>query len=151
MRSGYLREQLRGLPVAVAFIAVAVGFLLVPHVTAAAIAAILFLIAAAIVVEDRLLARHGRRTQGMVVGFEEEEDCFIPVVEYKDAKGETKRKTTRTGRGVQSPPVGSRVVIVFDPTGKYGCEIDSFWRRWGFALMVALIGAAFVVGAIWGR
>ena len=146
MKSQYCRGQLRALPFFLAWLAAAVGFIFSPSATCGVIAAILFLIAAAIAVQDHLLARYGCRAQGIVVDHVEEEEAFFPVIEYRDAKGEMTQQKTTTGMGVKRPPVGAQVVVIYDPTGKRGCEIDTFLGRWGVALFVAALGCFFLLG-----
>jgi len=51
---------------------------------------------------------------------------------------------------VKKPPVGSRVVIIYDPADKGGCEMDRFWRRAGFAIALCLFGVIFAIGALFG-
>ena len=137
--------------IAIGFIGMGALFWYSATVGLGIIAAVLFAISGAIVIEDYLLARRGHRAQAVVVDFKSEENCFIPVVEFQDGRGELRRLATKTGRGVKSPPCGSRVVIVYDPEGKSGCEIDTLFRRWGFAVMVAGLGCAFVAGAIMAK
>jgi hypothetical protein len=115
------------------------------------IAGVFFVLALLCMIGDRRLARLGQRTRGMVVDHRMEEDCFFPVIEFQDNDGATRRETTKMGRGVRKPPVGSRVVVVYDPTGKLGCEIDKFWRRRGFAVALLLFAIVFTVGAILER
>lgn len=148
MKSRYLRGQLKELPIAIGFIGMGVLFFISTTIALGIIAAVLFFICAAMIVEDYLLAQRGCRAQAVVVDFRSEEDSFFPIVEFQDRRGETRRVTTKTGRGIKSPPCGSRVVVIYDPEGKNRCEIDSFFRRWGAALMIAGLGCAFVIGAM---
>jgi hypothetical protein len=148
---GSIREQLKYVPFVIAFVAVGIGFIFAPSITMGAIAGVFFVLALLCMIEDRRLARSGQRAQGMVVDHRMEEDCFFPVIEFQDSGGATRREATQMGRGVKKPPVGSRVVVVYDPTGKLGCEIDKFWRRRGFAVGLSLFGIVFTVGAILGR
>lgn len=147
MKSEYMREQLRALPFAVGFIALGVAFMFFPHIALAVIAGALFLIALIIAAEDHLLVRRGFRAQGVVVDHHAEEDCFFPVVEFRDRKGTTRRESTKSGSGIKRPSVGSRVVVLYDPHGKMGCEIDSFFRRWGVAIAIGGLGCIFALGA----
>jgi len=148
---GSIREQLKYVPLVIAFVVVGLGFNLAPSITMGTIAGVCFVLALLCMIEDRLLARSGRRAQGMVVDHQVEEGCFFPVIEFQDNSGATRREATRMGRGVKKPEVGSRVVVVYDPTGKLGCEIDKFWRRRGFAVALSLFGVVFTVGAMLGR
>jgi hypothetical protein len=148
---GSIREQLKYAPLVIGFIAVGIGFNFAPSATMGVIAGVFFVLAFLCMIEDRLLERSGRRAQGTVVDHRVEEDCFFPVIEFHDSGGATRREATRMGRGVKKPPVGSRVVVVYDPTGKVGCEIDRFWRRRGFAVALSLFGVVFTVGAMLRR
>lgn len=150
-RMGSLREQLKCVPFVIAFVAVGIGFSLAPSITMGTIGGVFFVLALLCLIEDRLRARSGRRAQGTVVDHREEEGCFFPVIEFLDNGGATRREATRMGRGVERPPVGSRVVVVYDPAGKIGCEIDKFWRRQGFAVALCLFGVVFIVGALYVR
>jgi hypothetical protein len=145
---GSARGQSKYVPVVLAFAAAGFGFIYVPAITSGAIAAVIFGLALLCLVQDHLLARSGRRAQGTVVDFQAEEDCFIPIIEFQDDGGAIRRESTGTGLGVKKPPVGSRVVVIHDPAGKWGCEIDSFWRRQSVTLALLLLGAAFTAGAI---
>jgi hypothetical protein len=69
-------------------------------------------------------------------------------VEFRDQKGILRQDTTRSGRGVKRPAIGSRVVVLYDPTGKNDSELDSFLRRFGMPLAVAFLGGMFAIGAI---
>jgi hypothetical protein len=146
-----IREQWKELSLAIAMITVWIGFYFAPSLTTGVIAAALFALALLCVVQDRRLAASGRWAQGTVVDHQSEEGCFIPVIEFQDSDGIVRRDVARSGRGVKRPPVGSRVVVVYDPAGKMGCEIDTFWRRSGFAVALCLFGVLFACGAIYGR
>jgi len=145
---GSIREQLKLLPLVLAFFAAGVGFTFAPSITSGVIAAVLFGLALLCVVQDRRLALVGQRAHGVVVDHKLEEDCFFPVIEFRDRDGRTRREATKMGRGVKRPPVGSRVAIIYDPTGKGGYEVDRFWRRSGFAAALCLFGVIFAVGAL---
>jgi hypothetical protein len=145
---GAIREQLKYVPLVLVFLLVGLGFNFAPSATMGTIAAGFFVLALLCVIQDRRLARCGLRTEATVVDHGLDEDCFFPVVEFQDRDGAIRRAATGLGRGVKKPPLGSRVVVVYDPTGKGGCEIDRFWRRSGFAVALCLLGVAFGVGAI---
>jgi type IV secretory pathway VirB3-like protein len=112
MKSRFLRGQLRELPIAIGFICMGVLFFISTNIALGIIAGVFFLLCAAIIIEDYLLAQRGCRAQAVVVDFRSEEDNFFPIVEFQDRRGETRRVTTKTGRGVKSPPCGSRVVVI---------------------------------------
>src|SRR5262245_9063912 len=146
-----LREQLKFLPFVLVFFVVGLGFQFAPSITMGAIAAVFFVLALLCIVQDRRLALVGQRAQGIVVDHKLEEDCFFPVIEFQDRDGRTRREATSMGRGVKKPPVGTNVMIIYDPTGKGGCELDRFWRRSGFAIALCLFGIIFGIGAFLSR
>jgi len=143
----YWIEQLRAMPIALAFIGIGVVLLFSVPLALGLISATLFLIAGVCFFHDLRLSRRGCRAQGTVVDFMLEEECYLPVVEFSDRSGVTRRMTTRTGRGIKQPACGNRVRIIYDPDGKSGCEIDTFFRRWGVTLMIAGLGVLFATGA----
>jgi len=96
------------------------------------------------------MAHIGQIAQGTVVDHETVEDCFCPVVEFRDLAGTTRRERTDSGRGVRIPAVGSRVVLMYDPKGKMACQILSFGERWGVPLLVMTIGVI-VVALVLGK
>jgi Protein of unknown function (DUF3592) len=148
---GPIRGQLKLLPFVLAFVVAGLGFMFAPSITMGAIAVVLFVLALFCVVLDKRLALLGQRVQGVVVDHKLEEDCFFPVIEFQDRDGRTRREATNMGRGVKKPPIGSRVMIIYDPIGKGGCEVDRFWRRSGFAIVLCLLGVIFVIGALLSR
>src|SRR5215467_3405862 len=115
---GSIREQLKLLPLVLAFCAAGVGFTFAPSITSCVIAGVFFGLALLCLVQDRRLALAGQRLHGVVVDHKLEEDCFFPVIEFQDRDGRTLREATRMGRGVKRPAVGSRVTIIYDPAGK---------------------------------
>jgi hypothetical protein len=145
---GTLREQLKFLPFVFAFFAVGLGFAFAPAITMGAIGSVFLVLALLCVVQDRRLALVGERAEGIVVDHKSEEDCFFPVIEFRDRDGRTRREATSMGRGVKTPAVGSHVRIIYDRNGKGGCEIDRFWRRSGFAIALFLFGVTFGIGAL---
>ncbi len=151
MRPGYLREQLRALPSVACFLVVGSGLFLLPKIMLPVIAIGLLLLALAVLYGDYRLARSGRRAQGTVVDHEQEEEGLFPVVEFHDATGRLRRERTRQGTGARTPAVGSRVVLLYDPAGANGCELDTAWRRWGFALLLILFASVFALGAMCGK
>jgi len=64
---GSIREQLRGVPFVIAFLAVGIGFAFAPSITMGTIAGIFFVLALLCMIEDRRLARSGQRTQGWLL------------------------------------------------------------------------------------
>jgi hypothetical protein len=148
---GAFRGQLKTVPLGLACVAAALGVCFFPSIAAGIIAGVLFILALLCLVEDRRLVHAGQRARATVVDFREEEDCFFPIVEFRDDGGATRREATKVGRGVRQPPVGREIIIVFDPTGRRGCEIDTFWRRRGMAVAFALLGAVFAAGAFLGK
>jgi hypothetical protein len=146
------RQELKTLPVGLPFIGVIVAMYVVPSLAAGTIAAILFLLAIASVIYDSRLGRGGCRTQGIVVGHRPAVGGggVFPLIEFRDRDGNIRREETRLGGSLERPPVGSRVTVVYDPKGKRGCEIDRFWRRFGFEMVLFLFGAAFAYVAIFG-
>ena len=148
---GAIREQLKQLPIVLAFFALGLGFTFAPSITLGAIAAVFFVMAVGCIVQDRRLARVGQRAQGVVVGHRQKEGCFFPMIEFQDRAGCTRREATKLGRGVKKPPVGRHVTIIYDPTGKDGCEIDRFWRRKGFTVALWFFGVIFAIGALLSR
>ncbi len=150
-RGRYSREQAKALPLAFAFVAIGVGFYFAPAATAGMIAAALVGLAFLCVHQNVRLSRKGQSATGEVVDHHREEDCFFPVIEFSDANAVVRRETTRTGRGVPTPPVGSRVSVMYDPCGKLACEIDSFWRRSGLIVFLLLLALVFAIGAALGQ
>ncbi len=144
-------QQLKFLPLVIVFAAGGIGMFFVPSTVWGAIAAVLFALALLLFIRDRLLARSGRRVQGVVVDHQIVEGCFIPVIEFWDYEGRIRREATGSGGGVKKPPVGSRVNVLYDPAGKRGCELDRFWRRHGFTLAALLLGTIFAAGAIFQK
>ena len=149
-RRQYISGQLKALPFVIALFAVWLGFYFAPAATAGTIAAGLVGLALVCVFRDVLLSRRGLLASGEVVDHRLEEDCVLPVIEFADASGVVRRETTRTGNGMRTPPVGSRVAVIYDPAGKLGCEIDTFWRRWGVTILLLFLGLAFAIGAVSG-
>jgi hypothetical protein len=139
------RQELKTVPAGLAFIGVMVAMTVVPSVVAGTIAAIFFLLAIASVIYDSRLGRGGCRTQGIVVGHRPAVGGggVFPLIEFRDRDGNIRREETRLGNSVEKPSVGSRVTVVYDPKGRRGCEIDRFWRRWGFAMILCFFGAVF--------
>lgn len=147
----YLIEQLKFLPLVIVFATCAVGMFFAPFIIWGAIATVLWGMAVLMFIQDRLLGRSGRRVEGVVVDHQAVEDCFIPIIEFWDYEGKIRREAARTGTGERKPPVGSRVVVLYDPTGKRGCELDRFWRRNGVTLLLLLFGILFTIGAVYGK
>ena len=145
---GTLQDQLKFLPFVLAFFVTGLGFTFAPSITMGTIAGVFFVLALLCVVQDRRLALVGQRVQGVVVDHKMEEDCYFPVVEFQDRDGQTRREVASMGLGLLKPPVGSHVVIIYDASGKKGCEIDRFWRRSGFAIVLCLFAVIFGVGAL---
>lgn len=150
-RRSYLRQQFSALPLVLAFVAIGLGFYFAPAATAGMIAVGLVGLAMLCCYQEVRLSRGGQSAAGEIVDHRREEDCFFPVVEFSDASGNVRRETTRAGRGTPTPAVGSRVAVLYDPAGKLGCEIDTFWSRSGVTVVLLLMALVFALGAVLGR
>lgn len=147
----YYLQQLRALPLVIVFLAVGLGMWRVHSITAGAMAAVLFALALLMFIGDRLLARSGRRVQGVVADHQAVEESFVPVIEFHDNAGNLRREATGSGLGGRKPPVGSRVIVLYDPAGKRACELDRFWWRHACTLTTLLLGVIFALGAVFGK
>jgi hypothetical protein len=147
----YLLEQLKSLPLASSFAAVGVGMWYAQALTSDVMAAVLFGAALSLYLQDWRLARSGRRAQGVVMDHQVVEECYIPIIEFQDQTGNIRREAARMGTGAQKPLVGSQVMILYDPTGKRGCQPDIFWWRHICTLALLFFAIVFAVGAVYGK
>jgi predicted membrane protein len=147
-RGRYWRGQLKALPFVAAFIAAAVVLWHSERVFGCVVGGVFVLTGLLLVGRTLWMSHIGQITQGTVADHETVEDCFCPVVEFRDLTGTTRRETTDCGCGVRTPAVGSHVVVMYDPKGKTACQILSFGERWGVALAVMTIGVMILALAL---
>jgi hypothetical protein len=145
------RQELKTLPVGLAFVGVILFMFLAPKVAAGTFAAILFGLAVGYVGYKGLVGR-ACRAKGVVVGHQPSTDgtAMFPLIEFRDRNGNLRRDVTSLSRSLEKPPVGAHVNVVYDPEGKEGCEIETFWIRLAIELILILFGAAFAYVAIFG-
>jgi uncharacterized membrane protein YgcG len=106
-----------------------------------AIGGIFVLIGSLMIGQTLWMSRSGQFAQATVVEHELDEDCYFPVVEFRDRIGNTRRERTDFGRGTRSPSVGSRVLVMYDPNGTLECQIINV-ARWVVPLALIAVGVA---------
>lgn len=88
---------------------------------------------------------HGRVAVGRVVGHESRKDdesiCYLPIVEFTDARGTTRRFTSVAGGSTQSPAVGASVRVVYRTENPKVAYVQSFLHMWAAPLACAVLGA----------
>lgn len=92
-------------------------------------------------------------TQGTVVGLVQNRNSdsvsYYPVVKFIAGDGQAIEFTSSAGGNASAHPVGSRVEVVYSPRDVTEVKIKSFFALWGGALVMVLLGVAFVsVGGI---
>lgn len=74
---------------------------------------------------------------------------YHPVVKFIDADGQVVEFTSSTGGSASSYPLGDVVEVLYQPHNVEDAKIKSFFALWGAALLVAVLGAGFVlIGSI---
>src|SRR5262245_43553993 len=102
----------------------------------------------------RLLAQlRGGVATGRVVGHasrtDEDAVYYLPIVEFSDSRGLSRRFTSAAGSSRRSPAVGATVSVRYlaqDPGVAY---IQSFLHMWAAPLAFVVLGAAALV--VWWR
>ncbi len=85
---------------------------------------------------------------GTVVDVVQRGDMFYPVVKYTDTTG--KIHTLRASVGSSPPPFrrGEQVVVYYSIENPGKAELGNFWQLWLFAIVMAILGTAFLVAAM---
>ena len=90
------------------------------------------------------LARRGVSATGRIEGFEErnidDSVCYLPVVSFTDREGRAHRFTSVAGRSGPTPPVGTAVMVRYDPSNPGFALISSFLHMWAAPLAMAVLG-----------
>ena len=121
-RGRYWRRQLMEAAIAAPIIAAVVVLWHSEKGFGCVIGGVVVLLGLVMIGQTLWMSHFGRIAQGTVVDHKMEEGCFVPVVEFRDHAGTTRRERTDFGRGVRSPAVDSRVVVMYDPRGKLDCQ-----------------------------
>ena len=147
-RRRYWRRQLMQATIAAPIIGAVVVLFYFEVVFGCVIGGAVALLGLVLIGQTLWMSLFGQLAQGTVVDHTREEDCFFPVVEFRDLTGTTRREKTDSGRGIRSPAVGSPVVVFYDPKGKMDCQILSFGVRWGLPLAVMTAGLVIIALAL---
>ena|SRR5438105_1815521 len=107
----------------------------------------MFLVFCAVVTtfQSLRLILSGFLSQGTVVGYEFEEDCYLPIVEFIDRSGAPRRFTSSSGSGKKPYPEGRCVMILYDPTKPEDAAIRAFWTLWLYPLVLSAFAVLFLV------
>lgn len=100
-------------------------------------------------VEAVLFSAGASRTVGLVVDVSVSRDSdgasYAPMIAYQSADGQTHTGVTHISSGNYDYARGDRVDILYDPADPEIVRIDSFFSLYGFGLIFALVGGAFLV------
>lgn len=98
------------------------------------------------------VAASGANAIGKVVAFETREDDgslhYLPVVTFKDQRGNLHRFTSVAGSSEQRPPLGSSVSVRYLPESPERAFIGSFLHMWAAPLGMFTLGLGALLASV---